>query len=148
MWERKSRGLDLLTPPSPPGSPFLQVSSNSMVINTRPELSSPPPPTFSVFLTTARCCCCCRSGRAFATTWCTGWSSLPTILPQPLPVSYFLSLRDSCFFFSDAAAFTLDGSAGDAGPCGGGGRGGWGENRGGESLQEERSVRKRDREDE
>lgn len=70
-----------------------------------------------------------------------GWSSRPASPPQPFPVSYFLSLRDSCFFFSEAAAFTLEGSAGGTGPCGGGGRGGRGENRGGESLQEERSVR-------
>ena len=140
-WERKPSGLDLLVPPSPPGfsSPFVRVSSSSMVISTRPEPSSPPPPSFSVFLTTVRCSCCL--GWAFATAWRTGWSSRPASPPQPLPVSYFLSLRDSCFFFSEAAAFTLEGSAGGTGPCGGGGRGGRGENRGGESLQEERSVR-------
>lgn len=139
--ERKPFGLALLISPSPPGppSPFLPVSSNSMVISTRPEPSTPPPPIFSVFLTTVRCC----SGGALATAWRTGWSSRPASPPQPLPVSYFLSLRDSCFFFSEAAAFTLEGSAGGAGPCGGGGRGGRGENRGGESRQEERSVRER-----
>lgn len=142
--DRKPCGLDLLIPPSPtgPSSPFLRVSSNSMVISTRPEPSTPPPPIFSVFLTTVRCCL----GWAFATAWRTGWSSRLASPPQPLPVSYFLSLRDSCFFFSEAAAFTLEGSAGGAGPCGGGGRGGRGENRGGESLQEERSVRERERE--
>lgn len=143
--ERRPSGLDLPVPPSPPGpsSPFLRVSSSSMVISTRPEPSSPPPPTFSVFLTTVRCFCL---GWAFATAWRTGWSSRPASPPQPFPVSYFLSLRDSCFFFSEAAAFTLEGSAGGTGPCGGGGRGGRGENRGGESLQEERSVREIERE--
>lgn len=40
----------------------------------------------------------------------------------------------------------MEGSAGGTGPCGGGGRGGRGENRGGESLQEERSVREIERE--
>lgn len=138
--DRRPSGLDLPAPfslPSP-SSPFLRVISNSMVIRTRPEPSPPPPPTLSVFLTTV---CCCCVGRAFATTWRTGWSSWLASPPQPLPVSYFLSLRDSCFFFSEAAAFTLEGSAGGTGPCGGGGRGGRVENRGGESLQRERSVR-------
>lgn len=137
--ERRPSGLELPVPSSPsgPSTSFLWIISNSMVISTRPESSSPPPPTLSVFLTTV---CCCCVGRAFATTWRTGWSSRPASPPQPLPVSYFLSLRDSCFFFSDAAAFTLEGSAGGTGPCGGGGRGGRVKNRGGESLQEERSV--------
>lgn len=97
-------------------SPFLRVSSNSMVISTRP--SSAPAPTFSAFLTKVRC----RSGQPLtansAAAWRMGWSSRLASPPQPLPVSYFLSLRDSCFFFSEAAAFTLEGSAGGAGPCG------------------------------
>lgn len=141
--ERRPSGLVLPAPfslPSP-SSPFLRVISNSMVIRTRSP--PPPPPTLCVFLTTV--CCCCM-GRAFATTWRTGWSSRLASPPQPLPVSYFLSLRDSCFFFSEAAAFTLEGSAGGTGPCGGGGRGGRVENRGGESLQRERSVREIDTE--
>lgn len=145
--ERRPSGLDLPASFSllSPSSPFLRLISNSMVIRTRP--SPPPPPTLSVFKTVV---CCCCAGRAFATTWRTGWSSRLASPPQPLPVSYFLSLRDSCFFFSEAAAFTLEGSAGGAGPCGGGGRGGRVENRGGESLQRERSVREieRDREKE
>lgn len=118
--ERKPSGLDLCVPPSPlgPSSPFLRVSSSSMVISTRPEPSSPPPPTLSDFLTMVRCCCCCL-GWAFPTAWRTGWSSRSANPPQPLPVSYFLSLRDSCFFFSEVAAFTLEGSAGGTGPCGG-----------------------------
>lgn len=137
--ERRPSGLDLPAPSPLPGlsSPFLRIISNSMVIRTRPEPSPPPLPTLSVFLTMV---CFCLDW-AFATTWRTGWSSRPASPPQPLPVSYFLSLRDSCFFFSEAAAFTLEGSAGGTGPCGGGGRGGRVENRGGESLQEERSVR-------
>lgn len=146
---RRSSGLNLPVPLSPPGpsSPFLRVISSSMVISTRSAPSPPLPPTLSVFLTMVRCCC---FGWAFATAWRTGWSSRLVSPPQPLPVSYFLSLRDSCFFFSEAAAFTLEGSAGGTGPCGGAGRGGRGENRGGESLQEERSVReiKREREGE
>ncbi|KAM7379729.1 hypothetical protein PAMP_005260 [Pampus punctatissimus] len=143
MRVRKPSGVDLHVPRSPPGpsSPFLRDSSSSMVISTRSE---PSPPTLSVFLTMVRCCCWLAG--AFAITWRMGWSSRPVSPPQPLPVSYFLSLRDSCFFFSEGAAFTLEGSAGGTGPCGGAGRGGRGENRGGESLQEERSVRETDRE--
>lgn len=113
---RRSSGLNLPVPLSPPGpsSPFLRVISSSMVISTRSAPSPPLPPTLSVFLTMVRCCC---FGWAFATAWRTGWSSRLVSPPQPLPVSYFLSLRDSCFFFSEAAAFTLEGSAGGTGPC-------------------------------
>lgn len=127
MRVKKPRGLDFFIPPSAtdPPSPLLRVSSNSMVINTRPEWSTPPPPTFSTILTRVGWCRRC-SGWAFATAWRMGWSSRPASPPQPLPVSYFLSLRDSCFFFSDVPAFTLEGSAGAAGACGGGGRGGLG----------------------
>lgn len=153
--DRKSAALDFLPPtscswPLPPSSPFFRVSSNSMVMSTRPVSSAPPPAAIlSVFLSSTRRCPCWW-GRARASAWRTGWSRGPASSPpQPLPESYFLSLRDSCFFFSEAAAFTLEGSAAGGGPCGGRGRGttvgkgsGREENRGGESLQEERSVRK------
>lgn len=139
--------MDLPEPPAPlgPSSPFRRVSSSSMVMSTRPFPSSPPSPAPSAF-PMAVCCCRCSGWVLVASTWRTGWSSCPASPPQPLPVSYFLSLRDSCFFFSEAAAFTLEGSAGGAGPCGrrrDRGRGGRGEKRGGESLQEERSVRQK-----
>lgn len=140
--ERKPGDLAWPFPPSllAPSSPFLPVSSSSMVISTRPESFSSPP-TLSIFLTTVSRCL----GWAIATAERMGWSRRSASPPQPFPVSYFLSLRDSCFFFSEAAAFTLEGSAGGAGPCGGGRRGGRGENREGESLQEERSVGERGR---
>ncbi|MEQ2157469.1 hypothetical protein GOODEAATRI_002197, partial [Goodea atripinnis] len=111
--ERRPGGSDLPVPPSllEPSSLFCWVNSSSMVISTRPEPSSPPPPTLSV--SWMMVCCFCLGCNFVASTWRTGWSSMP----QPLPVSYFLSLRDSCFFFSEAAAFTLEGSAGGAGPC-------------------------------
>ena len=88
-WDRKL-GDFLGRPPSP--SPL--VISSSMVISTlSPAISHRP---FSFSLSFSFCGLGC-----FLWAFSRGSSSL-------LPESYFLSLRDSCFFFSEAEAFSLD----------------------------------------
>ncbi|KAG9328699.1 hypothetical protein JZ751_011426 [Albula glossodonta] len=74
---------------APPSCPSPLVSSSSMVMSTLRPSGDPSPPS--------RCLCC-------AVVLWGGPSSL-------LPESYFLSLRDSCFFFSEAEAFSLDWSS-------------------------------------
>lgn len=104
--DRKLADLAEADPPPFPSPSFSHLeSSSSMVISTLPGPApwgeSPPPvPALSACL------------NALGWAVCLGSSSL-------LPVSYFLSLRDSCFFFSEAAAFSLDGSPMErVGPCG------------------------------
>lgn len=114
--ERRPSALAFLV--SSFSSPFLRIISSSMVMSTRPGFSAsvaaPCPASASL---TAPCPPSVILSRARAWALRVGWSRRPRSPPQPVPVSYFLSLRDSCFFFSEEAAFTLADSAGGAGPC-------------------------------
>lgn len=111
---RPSRGVPArASPPAGPSS-FVRVISSSMVMSTRPgPFCSPSTPFTSPF-----------SFSPFPTDR----SKLVFSLPQPDHQSYFLSLRDSGFFFSVAAEVpaeedepgrrALEGSAVGVWPCG------------------------------
>lgn len=84
-WEKNAAGLVLVCFPSL----SCLVSSSSMVIRTLPCFPNP-------------------AASSWAWVWVEAaplWSS-SSLLHNP----YFFSLRDSCFFFSDAVAFSLAGS--------------------------------------
>lgn len=97
-------------------SPSVRVISSSMVMSTRsgpfcalsPPSSSPPPLS------------------PLSPPSPQGRSRPSFSLPQPGAQSYFFSLRDSCFFFSEAAEVVeaevgraaLEGSAVEVWPCG------------------------------
>lgn len=119
-------------------SPFIRVISSSMVMSTRAGAFSA-----AVFIS---------SPPLLLPLSSQGRSRLAVSLPQPEAQSYFLSLRDSCFFFSELAEEeaevpgrgALEGSAAGGWPCvreGKGDRGQGRDRRGQRVSQELRDVK-------